>query len=290
VPDESIQVARNRAYELLRRLDAALEAGEIDEEGWYREVAVVITPAYLAQDNPRAQSGHSGDDAHWEQARGLIADAIDRSGTFLDVGSASGYLMECIQRWALARGFVVEPYGLDIAPELAALARRRLPHWADRIYVGNVINWEPPRRFDFVRSGLEYVPARRHRDLVARLLRDYVAPGGRLIIGTFNEERDETRREPPQEALVASWGFTIAGRTERPHYHDPRLVYRAFWIDAPAHEPPAHRWLPTPAAHPLQEPASGRPQPTTSSRGWPGRHSCAGKTQRVASFGKLCQA
>jgi hypothetical protein len=34
-----------------------------------------------------------------------------------------------------------------------------------------------------------------------------------------------------KEAIVAGWGFPIAGRTERPHYHDARIVYRAFWID-----------------------------------------------------------
>jgi hypothetical protein len=32
-------------------------------------------------------------------------------------------------------------------------------------------------------------------------------------------------------ARVAAWGFAIAGRVERPHCRDPRLVYRAFWID-----------------------------------------------------------
>src|SRR5437867_1719398 len=121
----SSEEAKNRAHARLAQVEAALEAGEIDEEGWYREVAAVITPAYLAADNPRAQSGQSGDDRHWEQARGLIADAIDRSGTFLDVGCASGYLTECIERWSQQRGWPVEPYGLDIAPELADLARRR---------------------------------------------------------------------------------------------------------------------------------------------------------------------
>src|SRR5215813_8407928 len=155
---EAIKAAKNGAYALLERLEAALESGEIDEEGWYREVAAVITPAYLAADNPRAQSGQSGDDAHWTHARSLIADAVDRDGTFLDVGCASGYLMECLQRWARERGHAIEPYGLDIAPELAALARSRLPHWADRIYVGNAIRWQPPMRFDFARTGLEYVP------------------------------------------------------------------------------------------------------------------------------------
>jgi hypothetical protein len=30
----------------------------------------------------------------------------------------------------------VEPYGVDISPALAELARRRLPRWADRIWTG----------------------------------------------------------------------------------------------------------------------------------------------------------
>ncbi len=231
--EESIKAAKNRAYELYERLEAALAAGTITEDEWYREVAAVITPAYLAADNPRAQSGHSGDDTHWTHARSLIVDAIDRDGTFLDVGCASGYLMECMERWARARGWSVEPYGLDIAPELAALARRRLPHWADRIFVGNVIEWQPPMRFDFVRTGLGYVPQRRQRDLVERLLREVVAPDGRLIIGTFNEEQDELRTEASREEIITSWGFVIAGLSERPHYHDDRLLYRVLWIDAP---------------------------------------------------------
>jgi SAM-dependent methyltransferase len=235
---EPIKAVKNRAYKLLEKLNASLEAGEIDEERWFKEGAAVITPAYLAGDNPRAQSGHSGDEAHWEQARSLIVDAIDRSGTFLDIGCASGHLMECVQRWAAKRGFIVEPYGLDIAPELAELARNRLPQWADRIFVGNALYWESPMRFDFVRTGLEYVPSRRQRDLVNHLLREVVAPGGRLIVGTYNEEREGVRVEPSQEmvvaseTVVASWGFTIAGRSERRHYHDERLLYRVFWIDA----------------------------------------------------------
>jgi hypothetical protein len=226
-----IQLAKNRAWPLLERLNAALEAGKIDEAAWYREIAAVIVPAYLAGEDPRAQSGSSGDDADWAYKRGLIADAVDRDGTFLDVGCASGYLMETLRRWCRQRGHTIEPYGLDIAPELADLARRRLPHWADRIFVGNAIDWTPPQRFTFVRTGLEYVPPRRQRDLVERLLREVVAPGGRLIIGTYSEERDETRSGPSEEERVARWGFTSAGRSMRPHLRDTRLVGRVFWID-----------------------------------------------------------
>jgi SAM-dependent methyltransferase len=231
VSELPIELSKNRAWPLLERLNTALEAGELDEAGWYREVAAVITPAYLAGDNPRAQSGKSGDDASWTHARGLLAEAVDRDGAFLDIGCASGYLMETLERWCRERGHIIEPYGLDIAPELADLARRRLPQWADRIFVGNAIDWPPPRRFDYVRTGLEYVPPRRQRDLVTRLVEEVVAPGGRLIVGTYSEERDETRAGPSEAERVAAWGFAVAGQTERPHRHDPRLVYRAFWID-----------------------------------------------------------
>jgi hypothetical protein len=231
MPDLPIELAKNGAWPLLTRLEAALEAGEIDEAQWYREVAAVIVPAYLAGEDPRAQSGSSGDDANWAYKRGLIADAVDRDGTFLDVGCASGYLMETLTRWCEERGHTIAPYGLDIAPELADLARRRLPHWAERIFVGNAIDWTPPHRFTFVRTGLEYVPPRRQRDLVEMLLGEVVAPGGRLIIGSYYEERDETRVEPSEEERVARWGFAVAGRSERPHLRDARLVSRVFWID-----------------------------------------------------------
>ena len=134
----------------------------------------------------------------------------------------------------MGRGYRIEPYGLDIAPELADLARSRLPQWADRIYTGNAIDWLPPMRYNYVRTGLEYVPLRRRRDLVDRLLREFVTPGGRLISGTYNEERDETRAEPSQEEEIAAWGFTGTGRAERPHLRDNRIVYRVVWIDAAA--------------------------------------------------------
>ncbi len=226
-----IELAKNRGWPLLQRLDQALEAGEIDEARWYAEVAAVITPAYLAANNPRTQSGSDSTVAEWAYKRRLIAEAVDRDGAFLDVGCANGYLMETLSAWCRERGHLIEPYGLDIAPELADLARRRLSQWAERIVVGNALDWLPPRRFDFVRTGLEYVPVRRQRDLVTRLLTDVVAPGGRLIIGVYSEERDAMRFGPSEADRVAGWGFQIVGRTERPHMSDARLVYRAFWID-----------------------------------------------------------
>ncbi|MBV9355985.1 MAG: class I SAM-dependent methyltransferase [Chloroflexi bacterium] len=228
----ALEVEKNRAWPLLQRLNLALDAGDVTEQQWYEQLAAVIVPTYLAGDNPRAQSGSDGSVEDWAYKRGLLADAIDRDGSFLDVGCACGYLMETMVNWCAERGHVIQPYGLEIAPELAALARRHLPQWPGRIFVGNAFDWAAPRRFDVVRTGLEYVPPRRQRELVERLLRAVVAPRGRLIIGVYSEERAQKESEPSTEEIVATWGFAIAGRTERPHLRDRRLSYRAIWIDA----------------------------------------------------------
>src|SRR2546430_3007438 len=141
---------RDRAGHLIAEIDAALDRGEIDEAGWHARVAEIIRPAYLTATTPQAQSGFSGGPLAWVHARSLIALGIDRDGTFLDVGCANGLLMETMVRWCTAKRMRIEPYGLEIVPELAALARSRLPHWSQRIFVDNALTWTPPMRFDFV--------------------------------------------------------------------------------------------------------------------------------------------
>jgi hypothetical protein len=215
--DEDLESAKEGKWREVRAIDEAYERGELDDEGWHAAMAQLVVPAYLASETAEGGSGSSRDPAGWERARSLLADAVRPGHTFLDVGCANGHLMDSMAAWA-----DVEPYGLEISPELAELARRRLPRWADRIWVGNALDWSPPHRFDVVRTGF-YVPGRRRRQLMERLL-SYC---DRLVIGVFNEER-ETRA---LEDEVAGWGFAIAGRAERPHTH-PRLAYKAFWIDA----------------------------------------------------------
>ena len=234
-----IQASIERSWREVSAIDEAHARGEIDDAGWYARMGALMVPAYLRGENPRAQSGYSGDEVAWEQARSLVAEAIPRSGSFLDVGCASGLLMESVQAWCAARGLEIDAHGLDIAPELAALARSRLPHQADRVFEGNVLHWQPPRRFDFVRSGLDHVPRTRRKDLVQHLLGRIVADGGRLLIGPYSEERDETRSAPSDEATVVGWGFLVAGRIERPHPRDDRVVRRLIYIDRGTEAHPA---------------------------------------------------
>lgn len=220
--DERLKAAKEGAWREVAAIDAAHDRGELDDAGWHAAMASLVVPSYLAARTPEAGSGHSGTEAEWKYSRGIVVEAIAGHRTFLDVGCANGLLMESMQRWV-----GVEPYGLEISPELAEHAQERYPHWRERIFIGNALDWTPPHRFEAVRTGLEYVPPRRRRELVAHLLENVVAPGGRLIVGKFNEEVAEQRLE----AAVAGWGFRVAGRAERAHRAEPRLAYRVFWID-----------------------------------------------------------
>jgi hypothetical protein len=79
-------------------------------------------------------------------------------------------------------------------------------------------------RFDVVRTGLEYVPLPRRRELVAHLL----AMTDVLIVGKYNEQAADRAIERDLRA----WGFTIEHTVERPHRLDSRLPYRAIALRA----------------------------------------------------------
>ena len=227
-PDPNLERLKERAWQEVAEINQALEEGRIDEAGWHEAMAALIKPAYLAANNPYAQAGHGGDAASWEASRGFIAEALHRSGTFLDVGCASAILMESVQRWGAARGLVIEPYGLEIVPEFVELTRQRLPQWAGRIEVGNIRTWQPQgERFDYVLIRPEYAPASRRAGMVRHIRKHVLKPGGRLIVFVGAEEAD-TRSV---EASITAHGLPVHGRVEIPHPRDSCMVRRLFWID-----------------------------------------------------------
>jgi SAM-dependent methyltransferase len=184
-------------------LATARACGDITDDEWFAGMAAIFDEAYVGAKNPRAQSGFGGNEERWEIGRRPIASMIDAPGAFFDIGCANGYLLECLVRWA---DHEIEPYGLDIAPAVVALARRRLPEWRERFFVGNALTWEPPARFDFVRTELLYVPEQLQRRLVDRLLEHVVQPQGRLIICGYGSPRSDLAVHPVRR-LVGDHGF-----------------------------------------------------------------------------------
>lgn len=212
------------------QIDAALARGDVTERDWYARLRELLENAYLATDDPQQQSGLGGDAAHWERRRRVIVEAIDHDGSFLDIGCANGLLMETLTLWAQERGVHLVPYGLDISAQLAALARTRLPHWGHQIFVGNAFDWEPPQRFDFVRTEVVYVPVSRQREYIARLLAHVVSPGGRLIVCSYRSQ-GERDAEPVRERLQG-WGFAVIGEANAIDALSGGIATRVIWMDA----------------------------------------------------------
>lgn len=227
--DRRRELAKERGYDVLAPIEEAYERGEISQSQWHARVLAVVERAYLSATTDQMASGHSGTPEEWEASRGLVMEAVDRSGTFLDVGCANGLLMASVERWSRERRLDVEPYGVDISPRLAALARKRYPQWRERIWTANADGWEPPMRFDLVRTGLEYVPRDRRQSFVDHLVDRVLSPGGRLIIGKTNENRGESQVADD----VRSWGWDDVHEVHSPHAH-PDVEMSVVWLDSRA--------------------------------------------------------
>jgi 2-polyprenyl-3-methyl-5-hydroxy-6-metoxy-1,4-benzoquinol methylase len=96
------------------------------------------------RERPPRQSGFAGGEARWRPEREPLLEGVHRSGSFLDVGCANGYLLECVVAWAAVRGLVLEPHGLDAGAGLIELAQARLPHRRRFLHAANAWNWSPP--------------------------------------------------------------------------------------------------------------------------------------------------
>lgn len=181
---------------------------------WFAAKKALLETAYLVSEQPWQQSGFGLHTPRtyeaWEAHRKLIADCIERPGSFLDIGCANGYLLECVLRWTAERGIAVEPYGLDLSEKLVALARQRLSTYADHLIVGNAWDWTLPRTFDYVRTELVYVPDALQAVYVSRLLDQFVSPGGKLLVAGYRGRGDEAQYLFSDRRL-GLLGFAIEG-------------------------------------------------------------------------------
>ncbi|MDA0232057.1 MAG: hypothetical protein O3B04_00140 [Chloroflexi bacterium] len=166
---------------------------------------------YLKTNDPMMQSGFDGGAARWKEERGPIIKAIDRDGTFMDVGCANGFLLESLGAWStLEKRWHLIPYGVDINPGLVVEAMARWSGIADHFWVADAWEFCPPEKMDFVYTTADCVPESFLPSYVARLLDRYVKPGGRLIVGHYGSK---AKRVDPINIgeLLNDYGFPVAG-------------------------------------------------------------------------------
>ncbi len=181
---------------------------------WFEQNKKALETAYLAGTLPWQQSGFGlhtpRSEQDWEALRRPIAACIESPGTFLDIGCANGYLLQCILRWTQERGIQITPYGLDFSEKIIALAQARLPQYTSHLFVGNAWDWQPPITFDYVNTTLDYVPHELHETFINRLLARYLHTGGHLLVAEYlGKSVNPLRLDLPVDQYLVQLGFAV---------------------------------------------------------------------------------
>ena len=100
----------------------------------------------------------------------------------MDIGSANGYLVDCLTNWMKHSGLNLEFFGLEISRELTELSKKNFPHLKDHFFNGNVLDWIPQEKYDFVFTMILFgIPEQLREKYITRILEMYLKKGGRLI-------------------------------------------------------------------------------------------------------------
>ena len=200
---------------------------EIELQKWFSSLKKELEEAYLQHEEPWKQSGFSGPEERWTKCRKPIADCVEESGSFVDIGCANGYLLECILKWTGERGLNIVPYGLDLSEKLIELAKERLPQYPENFYTGNGWLWDNPIRYDYVRTEIVYVPEHLQRQYIESIIDRYLVEGGKLLVTEYRSRRDTVNR-PWIDGMLRDWGLNIAKQVSG--YFDNRELTRVLVI------------------------------------------------------------
>ena len=228
--DKNFALSLPRANDFNAYVNSALCNNEISKDEWYEINKVYFTKLYLSKDNPRGQSGHSGDEYHYVFTHLPIVEAVYKNGTFLDVGCANGHLCEMVHKWATAIGFDLQVFGVDISEGLINLAKNRLPQWREHFFIGNSFFWKPKQKFDYIHvGGLGQVPEDDESMFFEHLMENYLVDGGRMILGPAWYDNEDSRYKGIKKLLDS--GISPSGYIEKTHYKNPSMLRRAVWFD-----------------------------------------------------------
>jgi SAM-dependent methyltransferase len=194
---------------------------------WFASLKEELETAYIRNTKAWEQSGYYGPEELWTAARKPVADCIESSGSFLDIGCANGYLLECTLKWTSEKNLEITPYGLDISEKLIEMAKERLPEYAGNFYSGNCWDWENPVRFDYVRTELVYVPEYFQKQYLDKVLDTYLVEDGKLLVAEYG-----LSSRPPDTSyignLLEAWGYNVIGR--KSGYYDGKEQARIYVI------------------------------------------------------------
>jgi SAM-dependent methyltransferase len=199
-----------------------------EEKEWFDALKSELEESYLRHNQPWEQSGFFISKEAWVKCRKPIADCIEKSGTFLDIGCANGFFLQCLLEWAGERGIEIIPYGLDLSERLIDLAKKRLPQYRRSFYIGNGWNWKSPIKFDYVRTEIAYVPESLQKPFIERIISLYLKAGGKLLVAEYRSRKDDPEK-PWVDETLKSWGLKVAKKVSG--FYDNKELTRVAVLD-----------------------------------------------------------
>jgi len=189
----------------------------------------------------RAVTEVSWFEASADQSLALIGEAgLAPDDPVVDVGAGASVLVDQLLR-AGYRDVTV----LDIADSALAVSRDRLSRenlGADAARVdwatADLLSWQPARRYRLWhdRAVFHFLTEAADRDRYRKVLRQALAPGGRLVVGTFAADGPTrcsglpTARYSAEELAAEFPGFTTI-RSAREEHHTPGGAVQPFtWV------------------------------------------------------------
>lgn len=143
-----------------------------------------------------------------------MMEQVNKEGTFLDIGTGTGYLPSEILK-KHPHSFVV---GIDVSKKMAKIARRKLPSERLQFIVAPAERMPFKNgKFDFVLSLFAWEHVSSQKEVMQRIY-DILKPGGKFILGTnfksdrsFNEKMRRFRKENATLAdnLWKDWKKTV---------------------------------------------------------------------------------
>ncbi len=175
------------------------------DEKWFNSLKKDLEESYLRYNEPWKQAGFMLSEDAWLPCRRPIADCIQKSGNFLDIGCANGYLLESILKWT---SFDVTPFGIDLSPKLIELAKTRLSRYSNNLSVGSAPYWNSPVKFDYVRTDLSYALEDDQEQYLHKVFTAYVAPEGKLLVTEYRSPK-ESPKTPWLNDKIERWQINI---------------------------------------------------------------------------------
>ena len=129
----------------------------------------------------------------WQKRKTFISKAIDKNGSFLDVGCGNGFLLRCLQEWS---AYNIDPFGIDINENYITQAKQLFTSCSDHFEDLDIASIEAiykvlPASYDFVYYSRDWTAGDigiRDKDLIEKLIK-LTKSGGRTIVGFYGEDQ-----------------------------------------------------------------------------------------------------